>query len=177
MSDPMPKRRWYAPTPDRFVIGLLAAECLLWLSERFRWFSFNTHKGWTVLIVVAFVGLALLLMLLWFAAALVFRWRFQFSIRSLLVLTVAVAIPCSWLAVKMKAARRQKEIVAGIITVKGTVFYDWQVDADHYYNPLQKAQPPEPAWLRRLLGNDLCFVRQVCVFGELHYHGRGARKS
>ena len=33
---------------------------------------------------------------------LIFRWRFQFSIRSLLVLTVAVAVPCSWLAVEVK---------------------------------------------------------------------------
>ena len=31
-----------------------------------------------------------------------------FSIRSLLVLTIAVAIPCSWLTVEMKAAREQK---------------------------------------------------------------------
>ena len=30
-------------------------ECLLWLSERFQWFPFNAHKGWTVLIAVAVV--------------------------------------------------------------------------------------------------------------------------
>ena len=34
-------------------IGLLVVEGLLWLSERFQWFGFNHHKGWTVLVAVA----------------------------------------------------------------------------------------------------------------------------
>jgi hypothetical protein len=33
MTDPTPKPRWYRLTPDRFVIGLLIVECLLWLEE------------------------------------------------------------------------------------------------------------------------------------------------
>ena len=37
-----------------------------------------------------------------------FRWRFQFSIRSLLVLVVVVSVPCSWLAVEIKRARVQE---------------------------------------------------------------------
>ena len=74
------------------MLGLLALEGFLLLSERFEWFAFNRHKGWTVLIAVASVVVAMLLMFLWFLAALVFRWRYQFSIRSLLVLTVVVAV-------------------------------------------------------------------------------------
>ena len=50
------------------------------------------HKGYAVLTGVAVVGVAMLLMGVWFAVALVFRRRFQFSIRSLLVLVVIVAI-------------------------------------------------------------------------------------
>ena len=96
------------------MIGLLVVEGLLWLSERYRWFWFNEKKGWTVLIAVAVVGVTMLVMLLWFIASLLFRWRFQFSIRSLLVLTVAVAVPCSWLAVEMKAARKEREAAAAI---------------------------------------------------------------
>ena len=65
-----PNHGWYRLTPDRVVIGMLAAEGFLLLSERFRWFAFNQHKGWTVLVALATVGLTLLLMLLWFAAAL-----------------------------------------------------------------------------------------------------------
>ena len=108
MTDLTSKTRWYRLTPDRFVIGLLAVECLLWLSERFQWFGFNHQKGWTVLIAVASVGLAFVIILAWFVMALVFRWRFQFSIRSLLVLIVVVAVQCSWMTVEMKKVDRQQ---------------------------------------------------------------------
>jgi hypothetical protein len=99
MTDAAPKPRWFRLTPDRLVIGLLVVEGLLWLSERFEWFP----KGYAVLLVVAVVAVTILLMSLWFVIALVVRSHFQFSIRSLLVLTVAVAIPCSWLAVTIFA--------------------------------------------------------------------------
>ena len=81
-----PRVRWYCPTPDRLIVGLLILEGLLLLSQRVRWFPFNQHKGWTVLIAIAVVGLTMLLMFLWFLGALLFRWRFQYSIRSRLVL-------------------------------------------------------------------------------------------
>jgi hypothetical protein len=67
MTDAKPTR-WYRPTPDRFVIGLLVVECLLWFSERYNWFWFNEKKGWTVLIAVAVVGGAMVVVLLWFIA-------------------------------------------------------------------------------------------------------------
>jgi hypothetical protein len=136
------KPRWYRHTPDRFVIGLLVVECPLWFSERFQCFPFSRHKGWMVLIAVAGVGVVLLLMLAWFLAALIFRPRFQFGIRTLLVLTVAVALPFSWLAVEMKNAREQWEAVEAVRKLDsvneapmdfwpslGTgVRFDWQVD-------------------------------------------------
>ena len=50
------------------------------MSEQYRWFGFNSHKGWTVLIGVAVVGAAFLVILRWLIGALLFRWRFQFSI-------------------------------------------------------------------------------------------------
>ena len=45
MTDPTPTPRWYRLTRDRFVIGLLVVECVLWFSERFQWFGFNRQKG------------------------------------------------------------------------------------------------------------------------------------
>ena len=57
-----------------------------------------------MLVALASVAATLLLMLLWFVVSLVFRRRFQFGIRSLLLLTVVIAIPCSWFAA---AGRRQ----------------------------------------------------------------------
>ena len=130
MSDSIPQRRWLRPTPGRLVLGLLVVEGLLFLSERFHWFAFNEHKGWTVLIAVASVSLAMLLMLLWFAASLLFRWRFQFSIRSLLVLTLVVAMPCSWLSWKMKRAKHQTEVAEAIRNMHQWAEYDWEIDAD-----------------------------------------------
>ncbi len=111
------------------------SECWPWrhsccLSEWFGWFAFNHHKGWTMLITVAAVAMMMVLMFLWFLAALVFRLRFQFSILSLFVLTVVVAIACSWLAVARERARKQRETVAEIGKAGGDVFYDYQLDAN-----------------------------------------------
>ena len=164
MTDPTPTRRSFRPTPSWLIFGLLVVEGLLWLSERYRWFWFNEKKGWTVLIVVALVGGAFLATLLWFTIALLFRWRFQFSIRSLLVLTVAVAIPCSWFALEMKEARNQHEVVVEIEKScgfkGGGVWYDYQFDTALGFSTNSNPQSPVPPWLRKLLGND--FFSHVC---------------
>ena len=148
-------------TPSWLIFGLLVVEGLLWLSERYRWFWFNEKKGWTVLIGVAVVGVAMLVMLLWFIVALVFRWRFQFSIRSLLVLTVAVAVPCSWLAVEKARAKRQAKAVAALRCVGESVFYDYEAGRGGY--PIFAAEPPTSLWLRSMLGDDF-FANVASVF-------------
>ncbi len=151
-------------TPSWLIFGLLVVEGLLWLSERYRWFWFNEKKGWTVLIGVAVVGVAMLVMLLWFIVALVFRWRFQFSIRSLLVLTVAVAVPCSWMAVEIKKAREQREAADEITKSSGYVHYDWEFSAEGH--SIDNAHPPAPEWLRNLLGVDFFgAVSHVYIWG------------
>lgn len=149
-STPNPKPRWYHLTPDRFILGLLLVEGCLLLSERFGWFSFNERKGMTLLIAVGVLAVALLILLSWFIAALLLRRRFQYGLRSLLVLTVVVAGLCSWFAVKKGQARRQREAVAAIQKIDGLVFYD---------SPLQRKfnRPSEilsPEWLRKILGQD-----------------------
>ncbi len=158
------KRRWYRPTPAWLVLGSLVVTGLLFLSEKWRWFWFNEHKGWTVLIAVAAVGVTMLVMLLWWLVALVFRLRFQFGIRTLLVLAVDVALPCSWLAVEMKQAREQKVTVAAIEKLDGGVEYDWEFDKNGVYLP--NARIPGSAWIRNLLGDH--FITEV-VFAELSY--------
>src|SRR6266567_8103038 len=99
-------RRLFHVTPDRFVAGLLIVECLLWLSELLQCFA----KGWAVLVAIASVCVVVLLILLWFGGSLIFRWRFQFGIRSIFVLMLAVAIPSGWLAVERERALRQAEL-------------------------------------------------------------------
>jgi hypothetical protein len=152
--------RWYHLTPDRVVLGLLAVEGFLLLSEWFAWFPFNRHKGYTVVVAVAVVAVAFLLMLFWFLAALLFRLRFQFSIRALLLLALVVAIPFSWLATEMKEARAQHDVVVWIEKAGGTVHYDYQLDPSG--DEIPGAKPPGPAWLRKMLGDDLLVdLRQV----------------
>ena len=152
MTDPTPTRRRFCPTPGWIILALLAVEGLLWLSERYRWFWFNERKGWTVLIAVAVVGVTMLVMLPWFIVALVFGWRFQFSIRSLLVLTVAVAIPCSWLAVEGQRAIKQRNLVVEVRKSACLVGRDWEFDSKVEY--IRNAHLPEPEWLLNLLGED-----------------------
>src|SRR3990172_12934300 len=76
---PKQKRRWYHLAPwDCFAIGLLAVEASLLLTE---WSRLSPHpKGWLGLHAVACVGVALLGMLIWFAAGLLLRRPFQFAL-------------------------------------------------------------------------------------------------
>ena len=112
MTAPKSHRRWYHLTPERLFAGLLAVQTLLFLSERFQWFAFNEKKGGTVLIAVGVVGVAVVVMLLWFVVSLCFRRRpFQFSVRSLLLFVVALSVPLGWFAWEMREAGRQKEAV------------------------------------------------------------------
>ena len=121
------KRRWLSCSPERVLFGLLISEGLLLLSERFRWFEFNEQKGWTVLIAVASAAIVVAILPVWFGIALVFRWRFQFGIRSLLVLVLTIAIPCGWLAAERNKANQQREAVAAIST-EGEVRYAYWYD-------------------------------------------------
>jgi hypothetical protein len=162
MPAPTPTR-CFRPTPAWLIYGLLVVEGLLWLSERNSWFAFNTHKGWTVLIAVASVGVTMLVLLAWFVVSLILRWQFQFSIRSLLVLTVAVAIPSSCLAVKLRQATQQRAAIAAIEKLGGMR----ESAADRAERAILRrapslillpgyfVEPSGPAWLRRLVGGEL----------------------
>jgi hypothetical protein len=79
------------------------------------------------------------------------RW-YQFSLRTLLVLVLLASVGLSWFAVKMHQARRQREAVQAITKAGGAVAYYHEVDEN--WKPIQGAEPPTPAWLRRLLGDD-----------------------
>src|SRR5262245_18637753 len=74
------------------------------------------------------------------------RWL-RFSLRTLLL---AMTVFCVWLAIKVNAAREQRQIVKMVQGLGGTVWYDYECDADGVrLNP-----PPEPSWLAKLLGVD-----------------------
>jgi len=145
-------------TPDRFPLALLAIEGFLLLSEWFCWFPFNEHKNWTVLVAFAVVCVALVFFALWFGASLMLRRRFQFRIQSLLVLFVAVAVACSWFAVGMQQARRQREAIDAISKTGATIFYDYQF--------LLPKTELERVWLRNLFGVDFLSHVQCVIYVE-----------
>ena len=111
------RHRWFDPSPGRTLLAVLAAEGLLWLWERFRWFPFDHHKGWAVVNAVGVLGGPAADAPS--AGRSAFRWRFQFSLRSLLLLPVGVAIPFSWLATQMRAAGEQREVVKDVVELVG----------------------------------------------------------
>jgi hypothetical protein len=146
-----PNRRWYCATPGSVLAVLFLLEGVLWLSERFCWFPFNMHPGWTVLIAIAVMAAAVVGMLLWFAASLIFRWRFQFGIRFMLAGVAMVAVLCSWMSVEMKAAREQKAVVD--IMDSHHIGYEYETEDADLEDPFGNP-PQEPDWLHELLGFD-----------------------
>jgi Leucine-rich repeat (LRR) protein len=78
------------------------------------------------------------------------RW-YQFSLRTLFILTALVAVVCSWFAVKLQEAKKQRETVQAIEKLGGSVHYNFFDDGTG--NIIQPA-PVGPAWLRNLLGHD-----------------------
>ena len=79
------------------------------------------------------------------------RW-FQFSLRTLLVVVTLCAIPCSWLAVKLRQARRERAAATAIEKLGGQV--EW-------------SKPSGPAWLRSFVGDDsFKTVKGVDVWGS-----------
>jgi len=157
MTDRESTRRWYHLTPDRLIVGLLAVQVFLLLSEQSQWFGFNEKKGWTVLIAFGVACSAVVIMFLWGAVSLLFRWRFQFSVRSLVVLVVAIAIPCCWLAVKRQQALEQREAFKAFREFPGIIRYDFQL-----FSPA--AEPPAPSYLRNMLGDDFfADLEHVCL--------------
>jgi hypothetical protein len=163
MSDAgWPKTRWYRFTPDRLVVLVLVVEGLLLACEPMRWFP----NGWPVLIAWASLGAALLAGIVWLVLSLFCRWRFQFSLRSLLLLAVVVAIPSSWLAAEVRQAKRQW---AAFMTFD----FPWCIYTctDGLRGPyppsvfeftgerIADPSPQPPRWLRDFLG--YCFFKEV----------------
>jgi hypothetical protein len=174
MANPDSKGRWYYPSPGWLVLLSLAATGFLFLAERVHWFTFDGHKGWSVLFALAAVGAFFLAMLVWFVVAMVLRWRFQFSLRTLLLMAVAVALPFSWLGVAMQKAREQYMVVERIQAVDALAWFIYDNDPNIYdrlNDPLFRGMnfpPPAPTlstkvydWLRDALGTEFFHNVQI----------------
>jgi hypothetical protein len=151
MDAPSAKRRWYLPTPAWLVYGAAIATGVLFACERWRWFPVHYQKGWPVLLAVAVVWAVLVLLPAWMLVAMVFRRRVQFGLRTMLVFVTLCAVVCSWLAVRIKQARRQAEVIAAIekyAEVDAT--YHWE--GDYHDWRFGDVRPPAPEPLGKLLG-------------------------
>jgi hypothetical protein len=130
VATPGNKRFWISDlriTPGSLIYALLLTEAFLILSQKFRWFAFNEHKGWTVLICLAAVIATLLGISIWFVAARSFRWRFQFSLRSLLALILVVATACGWMTAEMKRARTQADLIGRASKLGCGILFDYNL--------------------------------------------------
>ncbi len=79
------------------------------------------------------------------------RW-YQYSLRTLFLLTLIVSLLMSWYAVKMKKALAQKKAVDAIVASGGGVGYDYEFDGEGV--AVKGAKGHGPAWLRDFLGPD-----------------------
>jgi hypothetical protein len=155
------KVHWNKITPGRLLAVLLAIEVALFLFEG------QLPKGWAVLLAIACAVATILYLLLWFAAAQAYGWRYQFTIRSLLLLTVIVAIPCSWMTLRMDRARRQLRAVEA---------FD---NSSHKRSPREirdDAYELTPGWLRLVLGDDF-FAEVTEIDYGLSFSGKAEDKD
>ncbi len=82
------------------------------------------------------------------------RWL-RLSLRALMILIVAVAIPVGWVA---HTIRTQREAIAAVRAAGGKITFDYQeevVGKTARGGLIKRREPAAPAWLRRWVGDEL----------------------
>jgi hypothetical protein len=102
------KTPWYIPTPAKYLLFVLLMQAFLIASATFRWFEFNQHKGHSVLITIERTALLLFLMAGWLLVSLFFKARPQFSLATLMLLVLVIAIPTGWMAREYQESKQQQ---------------------------------------------------------------------
>ncbi len=75
------------------------------------------------------------------------RRSFQFSLRSLLIFTVVVAIGAAWLGRRIEQKHKEQAAIDEIVKAGGKIVYDLQQGT-------HKRDASGPKWLRKLLGDN-----------------------
>ena len=88
------------------------------------------------------------------------RWRFQYSLRSLLLFVLLANVGMAWFGARWRAATERRDAVAAIRALGVRVIYDYEDTA---------AGPPGPAWARRLLGVDF-FADVIRIIPQRFMH-------
>ena len=80
--------------------------------------------------------------------------RFQFGLRTLFLLGLAVAVPLGWLHAELKNAQQRRDAIKAIFKRhRATILYYYQIDKSGL--PISNASPPGPAWLRAAVGDQI----------------------
>ena len=79
------------------------------------------------------------------------RTRWQYSLRTLLIVMVVVGFGAGYLGLRMRRARQQEQIVEKILAIHGTVLYHYQLNDQGKFDA--RLKPTAPLWLRRSLGS------------------------
>jgi Leucine rich repeat/Leucine Rich repeat len=150
------ERRWFSLKRDGLLVGFLSCEVLIVASERFRWFGFDQDRIRTTLFGLGAVAAALILLVIPWAVAPLLRGRrrHQFSVRSLLIFVLICAVGSAWVGRRREQMRKDRDVMAAVIKNGGMAYHDYEAMVHH--------QPPGPAWLRNLLGDDF-FCEVVLV--------------
>jgi hypothetical protein len=133
------KSPWYTPTANKFLALVLLMQGVLFLSSHYRWFAFNQHKGYTVLITVAATVVLLTLLLGWVLMSWFFKRKQQFSLATLMLMVPVMAIPCGWLGREIDRARNVAE-------AKKALYFG--------FGPASFLFREEPHFLESLLGRE-----------------------
>ncbi len=88
--------------------------------------------------------------------------RFQFGLRTCLLLFVVFAAAASWLRVRSERSTRLQALIDKIHQCNGFVQYDYEFDESGKWNNAEAQPPPGPAWMRRIAG-DSFFCEPVSV--------------
>jgi hypothetical protein len=86
------------------------------------------------------------------------RW-FQFSLRTLMIGTVVVAVIAGWLGRGIEHNRRESEVAKAVTSIGGTIFYDYERWGGGWS---RGPKPNGPGWLRAILGEN-CFSEVTFV--------------
>ena len=79
------------------------------------------------------------------------RFRFQYSLRTLLLFVTLASVFMAWFGAKFRTACQQRDAAAAVRALGGFVVYDYEERATRSGTP---EIDPGPAWVRKLLGID-----------------------
>jgi hypothetical protein len=126
MTDPKPKLRWYQLTLWRFLLIVLAIEASVFVLAKCHWFGFIKDDIEVTSFFFGFWALVILhiLAFVWALLPFLVRRRFQYSLRSLMLVMLLTSVCMSGFATKRFAVKQQEEAAEAIKKLGGDVRWD-----------------------------------------------------